>query len=197
MLRPDDRHLVDVSLAAYRGESLGVATSVRNGRAAGLDRRSIEEALLQGALYFGFPRALSAFQALEQAWPGTPTTDPRPTSDQGGQRSRGEELFERIYGEKHGAVRSMLHGLHPDLEAFVLECAYGRVLARDGLQLSRRELCATAVLAAMRQEPQLIGHARAAIGLGLDREDLRWVLDRAQCDAETVERLMRRILRED
>ena len=160
-----------------------------------MSRGQFEETFLQGALYFGFPRALTAFQSLDSVWTNTDAAE-KPSSLLAADdlRRAGEELFDRIYQGQSRTVREMLKALHPDLESFVIECAYGRILSRPGLSLLHREICATAVLATLAQEPQLIGHARAALALGLTADQLHEVLDLAVDDPELTASYRSRIL---
>ena len=61
---------------------------------------------------------------------------------------------------------AMLARHHPDFARWILEHAYGRVLARPGLSADRRELLAVAALAALGQDRQLASHARGAVRCG-------------------------------
>src|SRR5690606_23816868 len=128
-----------------------------------------EEALLQVVPYAGFPRALGAFAAARPAL-GAP---PPP----GGERpaaarpEAGDAAFRAVYGDTAERVRGGLAGLHPLLPAWTTEFAYGRVLARDGLDLRTRELLAVSILTAMGgADDALLGHMRAAVRLGASRE---------------------------
>jgi alkylhydroperoxidase/carboxymuconolactone decarboxylase family protein YurZ len=59
----------------------------------------------------------------------------------------------------------------------VLEQAYGRVLARDGLSAARREVLACAALTALGQDRQLASHARGAVRCGATPQEVEAVLD--------------------
>jgi len=64
-------------------------------------------------------------------------------------------------------VRRGLEGLHPLLPAWTTEFAYGRVLAREAIDLPTRELLAVSILTALgRCDDALLGHMRAAVRLG-------------------------------
>ncbi|MCC6405679.1 MAG: carboxymuconolactone decarboxylase family protein [Planctomycetes bacterium] len=60
----------------------------------------------------------------------------------------------------------MLVAGHPDFAAFIEGHAYGRILARPGLEPSVRELLACAALAVLGQERQLASHVRGALRCG-------------------------------
>lgn len=60
-----------------------------------------------------------------------------------------------------------------DLGRYIVEFAFGDIYSRDGLSLRDRELATVAALTAMGgREPQLKVHVRAAINVGLTREEI-------------------------
>lgn len=137
-------------------------------RDAGVARDEMAEVLLQSALFFGFPRAITAFEQLEAVWPGANGMDPQAIPPEQ-QDTAGRSLFAAIYGRNDCVVRDLLHRLHPELHDFVLQAAYGRILSRPGLATMERELLAVTALAALHQVPQLLAHARGALAFGADR----------------------------
>jgi 4-carboxymuconolactone decarboxylase len=157
-------------------------------RAAGTARAAAEEALLQAALFFGFPRTVTAFETLQEAWPAiAPPAGGDVPAEQ--HQSRGLEVFRAVYGNNDERVRVALRACHSAFHDFVLECAYGRVLARPGLALRERELLAVAALAILQQAPQLVAHGRGALRSGATPVELRETLwtalqDDARADAE-------------
>jgi 4-carboxymuconolactone decarboxylase len=183
---PADWALFDAVLAAARRELLG--------------RGGFEEALLQATLFFGFPRLVSAFERLHAAWPADPPPAGGPTA--GGEvpadrrAAEGRALFAAIYGRNDAAVRAHLRALHAEFHDFVLEAAYGRILARPGLPPRTRELLAVGALAALRQVPQLVAHARGALGFGAARGEVRESIVCALGDVPEVDDLVRRIGRD-
>ncbi|MFT7536194.1 MAG: alkylhydroperoxidase/carboxymuconolactone decarboxylase family protein YurZ [Hyphomicrobiaceae bacterium] len=138
-------------------------------------REDFEETLLQCVLFCGFPRVITAFEHLCDAWPAeqAPSGGGLPVDKR---ESAGNELFHSIYGKNDAAVRSMLRGYHQELHDFVLEAAYSRILTRPQLSAKKRELIAVAVLAAQGQKRQFAGHARGAKHLGASAEELREAL---------------------
>jgi 4-carboxymuconolactone decarboxylase len=135
-------------------------------RELGVARAALEEVLLQGALFGGFPRTVEAFQLLRTRWGARqqdpPTPEPEPPS------AAGEALFDRIYAELAPAVRRELTELHPSLARWIAEHAYRAVLARAGLDARTRELAAVTALAASGCRRQLLSHARGAMRCGAD-----------------------------
>ena len=140
-------------------------------RAEPLLRSDLEEVLLQATLFFGFPRVVTAFEQLSEVWPvaDAPAGGSVPAEEY---RDRGRDLFAAIYARNDQVVRDRLRSYHAEFHDFVIEAAYGRVLARDGLDPATRELLAVTALLALDQEPQLIAHARGALHFGATREAL-------------------------
>jgi alkylhydroperoxidase/carboxymuconolactone decarboxylase family protein YurZ len=168
--------LLAVSLVAiWRADWATLREAARAGAGRGLARADFEEMLLQAVLFCGFPRVVTAFEEFTAEWPATapPAGGAVPPERQG---AAGRELFDAIYGRNAEMVRALLGSFHADLRGFVLEVAYGRILARPGLSGRVRELLAIAALAASDQRRQYAGHARGALHLGATREELREVL---------------------
>jgi 4-carboxymuconolactone decarboxylase len=60
-----------------------------------------------------------------------------------------------------------------DLGRYIVEFAFGDIYSRDGLSLRDRELATVAALTAMGgREPQLKVHVRAALNVGLTRDEI-------------------------
>lgn len=163
-------------------------------RELGCERAQLEESLLQAVLFFGFPRLVSAFERLQACWPIA-------AAPQGGEVpeaarvAAGRELFAAIYGKNDAAVRTLLASFHQAFHDFVLEAAYGRILARPGLPARTRELLAVGALAALRQLPQLVAHGRGALGFGASADEVREAVLCGMPDGSEVDDWMRRITR--
>ncbi len=175
--------LARVIAAVWRGDWATFAAAcgrLQNGHAP---RSDVEETLLQAVLFCGFPRVVTAFEELNQAWPTT-------TAPRGGalpeerQAAAGDALFAAIYGRNEDAVRSMLRDCHGEFHDFVLQVAYGRILSRPGLSPLDRELLACAALVAQAQKRQFVAHARGAMHFGATRDALRSVLQAALADGD-------------
>jgi alkylhydroperoxidase/carboxymuconolactone decarboxylase family protein YurZ len=189
--RPDRIHaLAAAAVATWRGDQDALRTAVAALRAAGVPRASLEETLLQCVLFCGFPRVVTAFATVNDAWPaGAPPGGGDVPVDE--QPAAGRALFGAIYGEHAGAVEAMLRGCHEDFRAFVLDVAYGRVLARPGLPPVERELLAAALLAAQDQPRQFVSHALGALRLGATRAQLGATLAAALGDVAAAAWLQR------
>ncbi|MFN0006358.1 MAG: carboxymuconolactone decarboxylase family protein [Planctomycetota bacterium] len=167
-----DGRLLRLFVACVLGDWEGVRRARREAGAGEPDRRW-REALLQVHLFAGIPRQVEAAQViLQEGGLGDPDSDEIENAPGSDRHARGVALFERIYADDAEPVRAMLARGHPELERWVLEHAYGRVLARPGLSPDRRELLAVVALAALGQERQLASHARGALRCGATAEEL-------------------------
>ncbi|HEX7091636.1 MAG TPA: carboxymuconolactone decarboxylase family protein [Longimicrobiales bacterium] len=164
------RALVVLSAAIGSGERSAVDAAL-DGAGEAAAPEAIEEALLQSYLFVGFPGALNAMAAWRER-----TGQPAGRAAAGGSReewrARGEAVCARVYGTQYARLRERVAELHPDLEAWMLEEGYGKVLARPGLALSVRELCIVALLVAQDAPAQLHAHLRGALNVGASVEDV-------------------------
>jgi 4-carboxymuconolactone decarboxylase len=189
-----DRLLVAGIAATWRGDWTMLREAAGLARAHGLRRTEFSEMLLQAVLFCGFPRAITAFGELATAWPadqpehggGLPPSE---------QVAAGRELFAAIYGLHDQTVRTMLQGYHGELHDFVLEAAYGRILARPALEPKRREWLAAAALAAMDQPRQFVAHARGAQHFGSTLAEMREVLLTALTDPKAADQWLQLLAR--
>ncbi len=169
-LDPKAARLARVSVAISIGDWSALAR-LRAEAPAGEPDRAWREAVLQSHLFAGFPRLVEAYEVIERAG-GLGLLDADEVRREGDMSERGRELFDRIYAGDSAAVLARLESYHPDFAAWIAGHAYGRVLARPGLDARVRELCAVACLAALGQERQLASHARGALHCGATRAEL-------------------------
>jgi AhpD family alkylhydroperoxidase len=132
----------------------------------------------------GFPRAILGLRALERALAGAGTPaprDPEPSAPRGAAlRNRGERLFRSIYGSASELVLARLEHPARGYSCWVLDDAYGRVLARPGLAPVERELLNVAALAALACPAQLESHVRGARRLGATAERVAAMVELGQ-----------------
>jgi len=185
------RLLVLVQVAIWPADWPRLDAVLQAAHADGVARAEVEEALLQATLFFGFPRAVSAFERLQSIWPAAPAAGGSVPAER--RLGAGRELFAAIYGRNDASVRAMLAAFHPEFHDFVLESAYGRVLSRPGLDARTRELLAVGALSVLRQLPQLVAHGRGAIAFGAARPAVREAIVCALGDDVAAGELLRRI----
>ena len=161
--------LVRVSAALSHGSTADLRSALRDAVDVA-DAGQVEEVLLQGYLFAGYPAALNAFRLWRET---SGRSAPAPVTDDAEQwAERGAEVFRVVYGDQAERLRENVAALHPDLERWALLEGYGKVLGRPGLDLATRELCVAALLASLDAEPQLYAHLRGALNAGATEEEV-------------------------
>lgn len=149
--------------------ALGTRDSAAVGRAAMQAARqaepgAVEELLLQSHLFIGFPDTISALATWREV-SGHPA--PAALSEASGQwAARGEQVCASVYGGNYPRLRANVAALHPEMDRWMVEGGYGRVLGRPGLDLATRELGIVALLVTWGAPRQLHSHLRGALNAG-------------------------------
>lgn len=167
--------LVEVSaaLAARDPHRLERALEAAAERADGAE---VEEVVLQSYLFLGYPAALNAFGRWRRVSGREATA---PADDAHLWPERGEEVCEAVYGGQYADLRANIRRLHPDMERWMVEEGYGKVLGRPGLALPVRELCIVALLAVLDTPRQLHSHLRGALNVGATPAQVEEALEAA------------------
>ncbi|HEX6064438.1 MAG TPA: carboxymuconolactone decarboxylase family protein [Longimicrobiales bacterium] len=170
--------------AALGARNKAALTITMDQAASAADPRDVEEALLQSYLFVGYPVALQAIGMWRERTgneaPATPTND-----DPGEWRKRGETVCAQVYAGQYERLRANIARLHPDMEQWMLEEGYGKVLGRPGLDLKVRELCVIAVLVGLDTPQQLYSHLRGALNVGATPEEVETTVEIA-CTQATL-----------
>src|SRR6266545_5286467 len=184
--------LVRVAAAVARGKGPELEARLAAARDARVPGLWIEELLLQSMLVVGYPLALVAFGA----WRGM--GGPAPVAGDGAEdlahadweswAARGAAVCREVYGRAYHKLLVNLRALHPALEDLVLVDAYGKVIARPGLDLKRRELCTVATTAVLGTAEQLHSHLRGALNTGASAEEIDAVLGAIDGDLDSEKR---------
>lgn len=166
-----------VALCAAVGARNKAALTITMDQAADVaNAGEVEEALLQSYLFVGYPVALQALamwrersgnRAPEQATPDDPAT----------WRQRGERVCSQVYAGQYDRLRANIAALHPDMERWMLEEGYGKVLSRAGLDLKVRELCIASLLVGLDAPQQLYSHLRGALNAGATVEEVETTVE--------------------
>ncbi|MBA2670509.1 MAG: carboxymuconolactone decarboxylase family protein [Gemmatimonadetes bacterium] len=166
------------SRAALVRVSASIASRNRASRDAALcmalttaDGSEVDEVILQSHLFVGFPDALEAMVRWRELG-GSGTPDPYPEASELW-RSRGERVCSDVYGANYEKLRRNVVSLHPDLDRWMVEGGYGRVIGRPGLDLATRELCIAALLAVWGAPRQLHSHLRGALNAGASPDEVQ------------------------
>lgn len=157
------RALVHLSAALATREGPRIEAALRRAREAA-PPLAVEETILQAHLFIGFPTALEAMRAWREV-SGSQAPAPSP-EEPPLWTERGAAVCETVYAANYRKLRENVAALHPDLERWMVEGGYGRVIGRPGLDLATRELCIAALLAVWRAPRQLHSHLRGALNAG-------------------------------
>ena len=141
------------------------------------DPDQVEEVLLQSYLFAGYPAALNGFRVWREA--SGRAAPAAAEDDAAAWASRGADVCRQVYAGQYERLRDNVAALHPDMERWMLNEGYGKVLGRPGLDLATRELCIAALLASMDAEPQLYAHLRGAINAGATEDEVEAALREA------------------
>lgn len=135
------------------------------------DFRKAYEALLQGYLFCGYPRAIESFFCLNEVLnkrgkPYMQRIKYRPLDKDSLLIGRGDALSARIHRDKYPRIRNKIGDICPDLGYLMIAEGYGHVLSREGLDLKSRELAVVAMLVSLQAPRQLYSHIRGAGNVG-------------------------------
>ncbi|KAK4526749.1 hypothetical protein GAYE_SCF27MG4666 [Galdieria yellowstonensis] len=159
------------------------------------NRTSALEAVLQSLVFVGLPKVLNACATLQQAnllprkedllvetevgcqlGDSLSSVDVSKLSESDKFTIRGHDVFSKVYSSAAEKLSNRIRAFHPDLESWVMDFGYGRILSRPLLSLYQRELCAIAALAGQSVAPQLISHLRGALQVGASKEQVHSIL---------------------
>ncbi len=132
------------------------------------------EIILQTHLFAGYPRTINALAVVRKLGCSLNASTDAPHEQW---RVDGEHLCSQIYAGAYDKLRDAIGALHVDLESWMLEMGYGRVLSRPGPSAMQREFGVLAVLSGQNVKPQLMSHLRGALHVGASVEALERVLE--------------------
>jgi len=190
-MREADHALIELSAAIGADSAEAWQRAVE--RAAGVAAAAeVEEALLQSHLFAGYPATLRAFALWRARVPdGAAVSEAEPAA---AWAARGERVCSAVYGEQYEPLRQNVRRLHPDLERWMVEDGYGKVLGRPGLELRMRELCIVALLAGRDARDPLYSHLRGALNAGATAEEVEVALAASAAVADAERALAARAL---
>lgn len=172
--------LLRFAAALHGGSEELLVGLVGEAKRAGTPGEWLDELVLAGVLFVGFPRALVAAASVRREYPECgPQGDAADYSAWRAWRQRGEEACRRIYGSSYQKLRDNVSKLHPVLDAWILMDGYGRTMSRPGLDMRRRELCSVAMLIPQDAPRQLHSHLRGALNCGAMREEVDAAIEAA------------------
>jgi 4-carboxymuconolactone decarboxylase len=169
VLDPRREALVRVSAALATRDAPRLGAALAEARVA-CAPGEVDEVLLQGHLFVGFPDALNAIALWRQV---SGTAAPPPIGeDPASWLGRGEQVCATVYAKNYARLRENVRGLHPEMDDWMATGGYGRVIGRPGLDLATRELCIAALLAVWNVPRQLHSHLRGALNAGASTDEV-------------------------
>jgi 4-carboxymuconolactone decarboxylase len=169
---PGREALIALSAALAAGDASRRDEVLRHARSSA---SAVEEAILQSHHFLGYPAALNALAA----WREISGIELERQAESAGESwaERGERVCQAVYGGQYEALRENIRRLHPDMERWMVEDGYGRVIGRAGLPLVERELCIVALLAVLDAPRQLYAHLRGALNVGAEEPEVARALE--------------------
>ena len=140
-------------------------------------RSAAIEAILQTHLFAGYPRTINGMGVVRNLnWDVSATVAEETPVSSPHFEAAGAVLCGKIYGKNYPRLRERIGELHPDLDRWMLETGYGRVLSREHLSPRLRELCVLTALVGQNVPAQLNSHLRGAINVGASVQECRTIL---------------------
>jgi 4-carboxymuconolactone decarboxylase len=174
---------VSAAVASRNPENLEVALRAALGAVGDTPAATaeVDEVLLQAHLFVGFPIALEAMLLWREVC-GRPPAGPL-DEDPELWAERGPRVCRAVYGANYERLRANVAGIHPDLDRWMVEGGYGRVIGRPEPELALRELCIAALLVVWDAPRQLHSHLRGALNAGATAAELRAAVEVASLHA--------------
>ena len=170
-----DRQVVTIAaLAALGNAEPQLRFHIGGGLNVGLSPQEVVEILYVVTVFAGFPAGLNALTATRRVFAerGVRPENP-PAAANADRRVRGLGALETTSRGAGQAVLDSLADIAPDMAAFILDFSYGDVISRPGLSPRRKELAMlAAAIARGTMRPQLKVHAKAALHVGLSRQEI-------------------------
>ena len=176
------RSMITVAALTVLGREPQLRNHVRNALGAGVTKEEVAEVILHVMPHGGAPATLNALRVAGEIFQERPDLpyDPEPIAPAQSQEERyqrASEVRREVYGEdgirpvvRHGEVYDMDHALQ------TIGYIFGVIWSRPALDLQSRIMCTLSALTVLGREAQIPNHVRAALNLGLSREQIMEVL---------------------
>ena len=143
---------------------------------AGCSPQEVVEVMYITAVFAGFPAALNGLAAAREEFvqrgvsPKAATPNGQPAESR---RQRGLRALEATSAGAGRAVLDSLADIAPDMAGFILDFSYGDVISRTVLSPRHKETAMMAIAVASGvMRPQLMVHIRAALEVGMTRQEI-------------------------
>ena len=176
------RSMATISALTVLGREPQLRNHVRNALSVGITKEQVAEVILHMMTHGGVPSTLNALRIAGEVFDERPDLpyNPEPIAP----ASTAEERFKQaatvrrqVYGE--GGPRPVLRREEVyDRENSIQNIGYifGTLWGRSTLDLKSRIICTLSALMVLGREPQIPNHVKAALNLGLTKEQIMEVL---------------------
>lgn len=170
-----DRQVATIAaLAALGNAESQLRFHMDGGLNVGLTPQEVVEIIYVTTVFAGFPAGLNALTAAGKVFEERGVR-PQPPAAQAksDRRTRGMAALEATSRGAGQKVLDSLAGIAPDMAQFILDFSYGDVFSRPGLSPRRKEIAMiAAAIARGTMRPQLKVHTKAALTVGLSRQEI-------------------------
>jgi 4-carboxymuconolactone decarboxylase len=144
----------------------------------GVSPQEIVDTMYVMTVYAGFPAGLNGISAAREVFKGRNITfTPVKADKTRDRRERGMKIMEATSKGSGRAVLSGLADIAPDMADYIIDFSYGDIFSRSGLTPRLKEIAAIAgMTAAGTMRPQLKVHIKAALNVGVSKEEILEVL---------------------
>ncbi|EPR36360.1 Carboxymuconolactone decarboxylase [Desulfovibrio sp. X2] len=182
-----DRQTATVAaLMALGNAPAQLAVHIRGSLNAGLSPRQIIEIIYVTMIFSGFASALNAITVAREAFreAGVELPLPREAVHAGTEEptpadrhTKGLAVMKATSDRAGNAVIDALADIAPDMARFIVDFSYGEIFSRTTLSPRKKEIAMIAATAARgTMAPQLKVHIRAALVVGVSKEDIVEIL---------------------
>ena len=180
-LDPASRQIATIAaLTALGNAAPQLRFHIEAGLAAGLSPDQIVDVIYVTTVFAGFPAGLNALAVARAALAekGVAVSHaPAHAPDAMDRRARGLAALAATSQNAGQHVLDSLADIAPDMAAFILDFSYGDVISRAILTPAQKEIAMVAAATARgTMAPQLKVHAKAALAVGMTREQLAEVV---------------------
>lgn len=142
---------------------------------SGVTPEEIKEAVYQAAPYCGYTKALSAMEAVDEAFARKriSTVDSQATVTESNRYEKGLEVQRSIFGPEIGTITDDMAESQKVITEYLSGICFGDFYTRGTLDVKTRELLTLSVLAANGGcESQLASHTTANLSVGNTRDNM-------------------------
>lgn len=178
------RCLATVAALTALGRPAQLRGHTANALRSGITPAQVLEVMVHLSFYAGVPASLGGIEVAREVFKQRPEWEaaapkelaaPRPASmDE--RRRKAAEMRRTLFGAQPASSVPAAQELAPEFIDTVYAYLFGEVYHRPGLDLKQRAVCTLSILTVISKEAQLRVHVRAALNVGLTRQEIVEVL---------------------